>query len=111
MPDVNALLVAHPWPGNVRELRNAMEHAFAMAEGASLGAAHFALDPHGFGRGAPRAPRRARAQLGDAERAMIEGALSAEGGNQTRAAARLGMPRRTLVRKLAQYRSESDGED
>src|SRR5262249_6458221 len=39
-----------------------------------------------------------------AARRRIEEALAAEGGNQTRAAQRLNMPRRTLVYKLARYR-------
>jgi DNA-binding NtrC family response regulator len=40
----------------------------------------------------------------EVERQTITEALEAEGGNQTRAAKRLGIPRRTLVYKLTQYR-------
>ncbi len=105
-------LTAYPWPGNVRELRNAIEHAFVMAEGSALRLEHFSSDirtaPGGSGTraavgGASRSQR--------ADRDAIEKALAAEGGNQTRAALRLGMPRRTLVYKLAQYRSAADSGD
>ena len=38
------------------------------------------------------------------ERAYILHVLASEGGHQSRAAARLGIDRRTLYRKLKQYR-------
>jgi len=44
-----------------------------------------------------------RSRLDDAERRAIIAALAAEGGNQTRAARRLGISRRNLVYKLAKY--------
>ena len=40
------------------------------------------------------------------ERRMIEEALAATGGHQQKAAARLGISRRTLSRKLKLYESE-----
>jgi DNA-binding NtrC family response regulator len=43
------------------------------------------------------------------ERRMILEALDATGGHQQRAAARLGISRRTLSRKLKLYDSESAG--
>jgi two-component system response regulator HydG len=54
-----------------------------------------------------------RAKLADYERRLILEALEATGGNQSEAARRLGLPRRTFSSKLAQYgikkRYESDG--
>ena len=44
-----------------------------------------------------------REQLASVERKSIEDALAAEGGNQTRAARRLGISRRALIYKLAKY--------
>jgi DNA-binding NtrC family response regulator len=41
-----------------------------------------------------------RDRIADLERKTIEDALAAEGGNQTRAAKRLGISRRTLLYKL-----------
>ena len=43
--------------------------------------------------------------LADLEREYIERVLQAEGGNKTRAAARLGLDRKTLYRKLEEYRA------
>ena len=81
-----------------------------MAEGGVVLADHFSRELRAP---APASPARevnrdpvadARESAATAERRRIEEALHAEGGNQTRAAARLGMPRRTLVYKLARYR-------
>jgi DNA-binding NtrC family response regulator len=112
--DALDVLLKYPWPGNVRELRNAVEHALVMAEGGVLHADHFAPEIRGIGGAAPptalattrldRPGGSARERAAQAERARIEAALEAEGGNQTRAAQRLGMPRRTLVYKLARFR-------
>ncbi|WP_394851044.1 sigma 54-interacting transcriptional regulator [Pendulispora rubella] len=109
-PDAITMLMAYPWPGNVRELRNAVEHAFVMADGSTLRCEHF---PSEIQTGAvlqpasSRAPTsRIRQRVNEVERKTIEEAIAAEGGNQTRAAARLGISRRTLVYKLAQYRRE-----
>ena len=44
-----------------------------------------------------------REQLADVERAAIVAALDACGGNQTRAAQRLGLSRRALIYKLEKY--------
>lgn len=52
---------------------------------------------------APREARTLRDEVALLERARIVDALAACGGNQTKAAALLGMPRRTLVLRLAEY--------
>ena len=99
--DVVDLLLRYPWPGNVRELRNAVEHALVMADGAPLQVDHFSREVRG---GVAPPPTNLKDTMAHDERQRIEAALAAEGGNQTRAAERLGMPRRTLVHKLARYR-------
>ena len=101
--DVVDLLLRNPWPGNVRELRNAVEHALVMADGAPLRAEDFSREIRA---GVAPQPSNLRESMATTERQRIEEALAAEGGNQTRAAERLGMPRRTLVHKLARYRKE-----
>ncbi len=106
--DAIELLTAYRWPGNVRELRNAIEHAFTMAEGGTLRAEHFATELKGGAQTRPAEAPSSRSRLNDEERRAILSALAAEGGNQTRAASRLGMPRRTLVYKLARWRSVRD---
>jgi two-component system, NtrC family, response regulator AtoC len=104
--DALALLRRHSWPGNVRELRNVIEHAMVIAEGApELLPPHF---PEQLQTTAAPTSRPAgdsvKDRVSDFERRTIEEALAAEGGNQTRAAKRLGISRRALVYKLARYR-------
>jgi two-component system response regulator AtoC len=94
-----------PWPGNVRELANTLERAAILADGVRIEVDH--LGPGGAA--APR-PRRAEAgTLEEIERAAIEDALAAAGGNRRAAAERLGLGLRTLYEKLKAYRMEGDG--
>ena len=44
--------------------------------------------------------------LAEVEREYIQRVLTAEGGNKTRAAQRLGLDRKTLYRKLEEYAAE-----
>jgi two-component system, NtrC family, response regulator AtoC len=52
---------------------------------------------------APEKPPGVRQQAADIERERILGALGQSGGKQTRAAEILGMPLRTLVRRLVAH--------
>ena len=100
--DARALLERHDWPGNVRELRNVIEHALVLSDGVRITAAQLpeALHEHtaSFTGSAP-----IKARIESVEQRAIEDALAAEGGNQTRAARRLGVSRRTLIYKLEKY--------
>jgi DNA-binding NtrC family response regulator len=93
-------LLGHHWPGNVRELEHWVERA-------------------AFASGQTRVPAGANTQdvgtfgdLADSltlevlERRYILHVLEQEEGHQSRAAERLGIDRRTLYRKLKQYRDE-----
>jgi DNA-binding NtrC family response regulator len=100
-----SVLTHYSWPGNVRELRNAIEHAVVLAEGGILTPEQL---PEAVTRAEPRpAAERAggpmKEHLAEIEQRSIEEALRAEGGNQTRAAKRLGISRRALIYKLAKY--------
>ena len=91
---VLAALSRYHWPGNVRELRNFVERSLI------LGA--FATDVL-----VPQPSARAQADpelsLDEVERRHILGALEACGGNKTEAARRLGVSRKTLDRKFAEW--------
>jgi DNA-binding NtrC family response regulator len=122
-PAALAALQAFGWPGNVRQLRNAVERAALLGNGAvlepqDLGLPRAAAPPariptlRNVAREAgvslpatePPAPTGAWAASRQAEEQQrIVAALEQCGGNQSRAAELLGMPRRTLVRKLGQY--------
>ena len=112
-PDAAAALVAHTWPGNIRELRNSIEHAVLLTEDGVIRREHLpetvlggtAVDP-GAAAVARTSTARAggvRAALAEVERASIEEALRAEGGNRTRAALKLGISLRSLLYKLEKY--------
>ncbi|HVZ74509.1 MAG TPA: sigma-54 dependent transcriptional regulator, partial [Polyangia bacterium] len=101
-PNALRVLRRYSWPGNVRELRNAMEYAVVLAEDGKIEAEHLpASIREPAGAGAPSGPM--RAQLAEMEERAIREALDAEGGNQTRAARRLGLSRRALLYKLDKY--------
>ena len=107
----------YSWPGNIRELRNAVIQAGVMSQGGQITAQDFRLRPSlaqslptvtdadDFGDDSD-VPEQDAGSLEVMERRMIEEALAATGGHQQKAAARLGISRRTLSRKLKLYESE-----
>ncbi|HEY8428067.1 MAG TPA: sigma 54-interacting transcriptional regulator, partial [Sandaracinaceae bacterium] len=92
--EVLPLLARYPWPGNVRELRNAMERAAVLSGGGHILPIHLPEEIREHGAAPPPAGG-LRAELDGVERRRILEALERTGGNQTQAAALLGMPRRT----------------
>jgi DNA-binding NtrC family response regulator len=99
-------LEAHAWPGNVRELKKVIERAVVLAGGGAIGGEHIVLR----GGPSPSAPSinavPAAALKGERDRAeiaAIQEALASCNGNQTRAAEKLGIARRTLIEKLDRY--------
>jgi DNA-binding NtrC family response regulator len=106
-------LRCYSWPGNIRELRNAVIQAGVMSQGSEIRSQDFRLRSivpsalprmNDFGEDA-EGPEEDSRSLESMERRMIEEALAATGGHQQKAAARLGISRRTLSRKLKLYES------
>jgi DNA-binding NtrC family response regulator len=100
-PDAMQVLLANPWRGNVRELRNCIERMVVLARSDKLTIADI-----------PPAIRDAANQTSASEPTMnieatekqlIIRALQETKGNRTAAAAKLGISRRTLHRKLNEY--------
>jgi len=92
-------LCRHDWPGNVRELENEVRCMATLAEDRI----DLALAESVLGRSRGGAPTSAGVEgktLAELEREAIERALEASGGRKSRAAAMLGIPRRTFYDKL-----------
>jgi DNA-binding NtrC family response regulator len=135
-PEAMRLLREHDWPGNVRELQNYVERAVILGTGPELLVEH--LPPQLRGQVVPR-PIRARggpadlqslcAELvrqgvraagpssndlygrivGRVERELIQQVLQACDRVQIKAAARLGINRNTLHKKLSEFRLDEAG--
>jgi DNA-binding NtrC family response regulator len=108
------LLLEYSWPGNVRELSHVIERAVLWSRGAEVETDQLAA-AIGPMRSAPPRPAAtdefpvapmslpAGTDLAQWERSMLESALRDEGGNQTRAAQRLGISRDTLRYRMKKY--------
>ncbi|MCA9568903.1 MAG: sigma 54-interacting transcriptional regulator [Myxococcales bacterium] len=91
-------LTGYAWPGNVRELRNVLTRAVVLG-GPRITPGQLAFNPWAF-EGEPSSP--ASVAPTD-EKASLEAALEAAGGNRTAAARRLGIPRSSLLYKLRKH--------
>jgi len=99
-------LARYSYPGNVRELNNIVERLLMLHPGAAIGVEQVrAVLPGTSARAAaPPAggPRRLADSVQDFEKREIESALASTGGNMTQAAARLGLERSHLYKKMRQ---------
>lgn len=102
------VLQAYSWPGNIRELRNFAENTVVMSRGSSLSERD--LDAR-FLNGSPidsnsqASTRNTASSLSveENEKRLLRNALAEARGNRSQAATLLGISRRTLHRKLAQW--------
>jgi DNA-binding NtrC family response regulator len=103
------ILREYHWPGNIRELRNFCENNVVLKRGSEL--TEYDLDPKYSAKGPevssaqsasilPSSPTLSRE---DNEKRLLRSALIKANGNRTRAAELMGVSRRTLHRKLAQW--------
>jgi DNA-binding NtrC family response regulator len=128
VPEAERRLIDYSWPGNVRELRNVIERAVLLVEGDTLGLPDFetlhalTLAPAGGPSasastpsdelertvGAPAAAAGIHLpaeglHLDDVEKQLIVMALERTRGNQTRAAALLGLHRDQIRYRMEKY--------
>jgi DNA-binding NtrC family response regulator len=102
-PEAKAALGRYSWPGNVRELFHVLERAVALAKGPLLGVED--LPPY-LREGAlvrSSSVGGSAMTLDEVEKAHIIAVMRSTGGNRVRAAAILGIDRKTLYRKLQRY--------
>ncbi len=91
-------LCEYAWPGNVRELRNLIERSLILGE-LNVSALYPRLDE------LPAPPRAGGepTNLASLEKQHIRAVLESVGGDKSRAAALLGISRRTLERRFAEW--------
>ena len=111
-PGALAALQKYAWPGNVRELRNFCENAVVMRRGGEI--SEYDLDPkftsaavvsspsHSTGTAQPP-PARNPLSKEENEKRLLRSALVEARGNRTKAAELMGISRRTLHRKIAEW--------
>ena len=109
-----AALDACQWMGNVRELRNLVESLVVLSRSGTIDVGDLpptfrggtSLTAAPAGAASPGRPADAGATMKDIERSAILDALRETGGNRDRAAKKLGIGKRTLQRKIKEYRAE-----
>jgi DNA-binding NtrC family response regulator len=102
-PSAEVLLRRYGWPGNVREMRNVVERAMLLATGDRL-------EPRDFGALTTTRPGgdlfdlpAAGVSLEELERSLVVQALKRAGGNQTKAAALLGLNRDQIRYRIEKF--------
>ena len=109
-----ALLERYAWPGNVRELRNTIERMMVLAKGDRLTVADIPQNIVDAVRNPAPSPAEnpapgASAPEGVDEATAIRQALAENGGNRAETARKLGIPLRTLYRRLKAYGIDGRG--
>jgi DNA-binding NtrC family response regulator len=107
-PAAVGLLSDHPWPGNVRQLLNTLESVLVFAPGNEIGPEDIPdeIRRASGNREVIRSAADRGLTLAELERDYVFEVLRRAGGNKTRAAELLGIPRRTLYRRLDEYAAE-----
>lgn len=106
--DTYRLLRRYAWPGNIRELKNVLQRAVLMAKSAELTpdllpARMYQSEAAGALRTIEPSPIQLGMTLANVEREYIRLTIESVGGNKMKAAAILGVNRRSLYNKLKRY--------
>ena len=104
-PDAMDAMIRFPWPGNVRELMNSVERAVVLARSDFLTLQDFPFIRE------PETPEGSPEQLipakdlplAQVEKAAVLRTLASAKGNRSETARRLGITRKTLLKKLKLY--------
>jgi hypothetical protein len=97
-------LLSHPWPGNIRELRNLVARVAMESSGSEIDIAKLSTALTGEPAALRQTASMPVGNLDNMEEQMIIKALERTGGHRTLAAEQLGISRRTLSRKLKEYK-------
>lgn len=111
-PEAEQILLSYSWPGNVRELKNAIERAMIFDIENELLPEHLPQEivenKHQAATGNPISLEgfmipESGISIEDVEHALVKRALEIAGGNQTRAAQLLKMPRDAFRRRMKRF--------
>ncbi|SHJ49138.1 two component, sigma54 specific, transcriptional regulator, Fis family [Malonomonas rubra DSM 5091] len=104
-PEALDALKSYHWPGNVRELENVMERCSILARGGMIKSSHLPFEatpePQTENDSLPL-------NLRDTERLQVIRALKETRWNKSRAAALLGVTRKTIDRKIKEFDLQQD---
>jgi len=112
--ETEQILLDYPWPGNVRELKNAIERSMILEVDTDLMPEHLSQEilegrTENSSAGGPPVSLEgfiipdAGLSIEDVENALVRKALDMAGGNQTKAAQLLKMPRDSFRRRMKRF--------
>jgi DNA-binding NtrC family response regulator len=108
-PKARIALYNYSWPGNVRELRNCIESSVVLCKGSTITIddlpSYLKSDSENYIKISLGVP------LDEAEKEIIQNTLTYYKGNKSKTAEILGIGRKTLHRKLAEYGIEKSQEE
>lgn len=107
-PNAMDTLIRYNWPGNVRELMNAVERGVVLARTDYIRRADLSFISEASDDAPAPEMGLENISLSKVEEKAILSTLAAAGGNKSETARRLGITRKTLLKKLKQY--EKDGQ-
>jgi len=102
-PECINRLESYGWPGNVREIKNVVHRAVVMCSGGILLPEHLPKRFFSQRIGTPKVSIQLGSSLEETEKEMIARTLEWTNNNRQRAAAILGISRRTLYNKISRY--------
>jgi PAS domain S-box-containing protein len=97
------VILAHEFPGNIRELENTIEHAFVFCRDSMIGTAHLPAALHGRNAVHDEGLLSRVRNLEELERLYLGAVLKDTNGNKSLAAARLGIHKATIFRKMRKH--------
>jgi transcriptional regulator of acetoin/glycerol metabolism len=95
-------MMSYHWPGNVRELRSCFEYAVVACPGPSIEPEHLPAQLQ-TARPTPDAPAASLASLDQVKKERLVRALREAGGNQSKAARRLGISRTSVWNQMKRF--------
>ncbi len=105
-PKAMDAIIRYPWEGNVRELKNCVERSVVLSRADYIGLEDIRFLTAGDDPGSSAGVDIGNTPLADIEKEAILATLESCGGNKSETARRLGITRKTLLKKLKSYGKE-----